>query len=136
MTHSNSRRSAAAGLATLAFGSLAFLVGHGCGSVSNDRQDAINQATAATCSRYQQCGAIGAGLSYDTLSDCQDDWKNKFSMQWMESQCDGRIDHAMLSTCIERIDSTMCTSILDVLNTFYVICSTANVCDIHDAGTD
>lgn len=135
MTQSNSWRGAAAGLAMLTVGAVAFLFGHGCGSVSNDRQDAISRATTAACERYQSCGAIGKGLSYDTLSDCQADWRNKFTMQWTEAQCQGRIDQSMLTNCIERIDSTMCTSILDVLNTFYVICSTANVCDIHDAGT-
>jgi hypothetical protein len=135
MTHSKTWRSAAAGLATLMVGSAAFLFGHGCGSVSNDRQDAINQATNAACQRYQTCGAIGKGLSYESVSDCQADWKSKFTTQWTEAQCQARIDHAMLNNCVERIDSTMCTSILDVLNTFYVVCSAANVCDIHDAGT-
>jgi len=136
MTQSKTWRRLAAGLAMLSFGSVAFLFGHGCGSVSNDLQDAITRATTAACDRYQTCGAIGPGGSYETLAACQADWNNKFTMQWPASPCQGRIDQGMLSTCVERIDSTMCASILDVLNTFYVICSAANVCDVHDAGTD
>ena len=137
MTETKTIRGAAAGFGMLVIGTAAFLFGHGCGSVSNDRQDAINQATASACNRYQACGLIGSAstASYASISDCQADWKNKFTTQWTQAQCQGRIDKTMLNVCIEGIDSTSCTNVLDVLNTFYVTCSVANVCDVHDAGT-
>ncbi len=126
-------------LAALALtGAVAFLFGHGCGSVSNDRQDAIHQAASATCSRYQACGAIGtaAGASYASVADCRNEWTSNFTKQWTPAACQGRIDQSMLSVCLQRINTTECTSILDILNTLYVVCSQANVCDVHDAGTD
>lgn len=137
MSETKTIRGAAAAFGTLALGALAFLSGHGCGSVSNDRQDAINQATTAACNRYQACGLISnaSTASYATISDCQSEWNDRFTKQWTQAQCQGRIDKSMLNVCIEGIDSTSCTSVLDVLNTFYVTCSVANVCDVHDAGT-
>lgn len=137
MTDTKTIRGAAAACGMLVLGAAGFLFGHGCGSVSNDRQDAINQATTAACDRYQSCGLISsaAGASYASVSDCQADWKARFTTQWAPS-CQGRIDHGMLNVCVEAIDSTDCTSVVDVLSTFYVKCSMANVCDLHDAGTD
>ncbi len=127
-----------AAFALFAMGGVAFLFGHGCGTVSNDRQDAINRAASATCSRYQACRAIGtaAGASYASVADCQNIWTGNFTKQWPPSGCQGRIDQSMLSLCIQRINTTECTSILDILNTLYVVCSEANVCDVRDAGTD
>jgi hypothetical protein len=127
-----------AGLAMLAFGTVGFLFGHGCGSVTNDRDDAINQATTATCNRYQTCGLIGASAtaSYMTVGDCQADWKLKFTNQWTAVQCQGHIDHPMLGLCLNAITATSCTSTLDVLTTFYVKCGAGPVCDVPpDAGT-
>jgi hypothetical protein len=135
MTETKTLRGAAAAVAMVVIGAAGFLFGHGCGSVSNDRDEAINQAATATCSRYQACGAIGTAGAPATVSDCQNDWKATFTKQWPPAQCQGRIDQSMLSLCVQRINSTECTSILDILNTLYVVCSEANVCDVHDAGT-
>ncbi|HVV17115.1 MAG TPA: DUF6184 family natural product biosynthesis lipoprotein [Polyangia bacterium] len=130
-----------AGLALLAIATVGFLFGHGCGSVShdrNDRDDAIDQATTATCSRYQACGLIGAAAtaSYASAGDCQAAWKDKFTTQWTQAQCQGHIDQPMLTVCLDAISGTSCTSILDVLTTFYVKCGAASVCDVPpDGGT-
>ncbi|HSS38538.1 MAG TPA: DUF6184 family natural product biosynthesis lipoprotein [Polyangia bacterium] len=127
-----------AGLAIVAIGAVGFLFGHGCGSVTNDRDDAINQATTATCSRYQACGLIGpdATASYATVGDCQSHWNEMFTKQWTAAQCQGHIDHPMLTVCLNAISSTSCTSVLDVLTTLYVKCGAGPVCDVPpDAGT-
>jgi hypothetical protein len=137
MSESKGLRGAAAA-ALLAVGGAAFAFGYGCGNVSNDLQDAIDQATNATCARYQACNLIGAasGDSYPSLTVCQADWKAKFTNQWTEAECQGRIDQAMLGVCRSAIDGTSCTSILDVLNTFYVKCGATAVCDLPpDGGT-
>jgi len=122
-------------LALLALGPVGFLFGHGCGSVTNDLDAAINNAATDACNRYQACGAIGPSGSYETLGACQNDWKAKFSNQWTPSACQGRIDQAMLTVCRDAINSTSCTNVLDILNTFLVKCSAAAVCDLpSDAG--
>lgn len=137
MTKTSKRSGLPVALAMAALGTLGVLVGHGCGSVTNDRDDALNRATTATCSRYQACGLIGDGASakYATVSVCQDEWRAKFSMLWPVAQCQGHIDHPMLDVCVAAIDSTSCTSVLDVLTTFYVKCGPGPVCDVPpDAG--
>jgi hypothetical protein len=124
-------------VAALAIGVTGFLVGvgYGCGSVTDDRDAAINSATTAACNRYQACNAIGPSGSYATISDCQTDWKAKFTNQWTQADCEGRIDQTMLNVCRDAINGTSCTSVLDILNTFLVKCSAAAVCDLPaDAG--
>jgi len=124
-------------LAMLAIGTIGFMFGHGCGSVTNDRDDAINRATTATCNRYQACGLIGAAAtaSFATVGDCQAQWKAKFTAQWTPAQCQGRIDQPMLDVCVEAINGTSCTNFLDVLTTFYVKCGAAPICGATpDAG--
>ncbi|HVT07568.1 MAG TPA: DUF6184 family natural product biosynthesis lipoprotein [Polyangia bacterium] len=137
MTRTSNRSGIPIGLAMLAFGTIGLLAGHGCGSVTNDRDDAISRATNATCARYQTCGLIGDGAnaSYATVGVCQDEWRAKFSNQWTVPQCQGHIDHAMLDVCLAAINGTSCTSVLDVLTTFYVKCGIAPICDVPpDAG--
>ena len=122
-------------LALLTIGPVGFLFGHGCGSVSSDRDTAINQAASDACARYQVCDAIGPSGAYASVADCQTDWKNMFTKQWPQNQCDGRIDQSNLGVCRSRIMSTSCTNVLDVLTTFEVYCSAAAVCDVpSDAG--
>ena len=121
-------------LALLVIGPVGFLFGHGCGSVTNDRDAAINNAAADACGRYQSCGDIGPSGTYPSITDCQTDWKAKFTMQW-PPECQGRIDQAMLNVCRAAITSTSCTSVLDFLNTLYVKCAASSVCDLpSDAG--
>ncbi len=127
-----------AGLAVLAMGTVGGLFGYGCGTVTNDRDDAINRATTATCMRYQACGLIGsaATASFTTVGDCQAQWKAKFTTQWTPAQCQGHIDQPMLNVCLEAINGTSCTNVLDVLTTFYVKCGASPVCGVPpDAGT-
>lgn len=137
MTNTAKRSALPAGLAILAIGTVGVLFGHGCGTVTNDLNDAINQATTATCDRYQSCGLIGseAGASYATVDMCQAHWKDTFSKQWTPAQCQGHIDHPMLNVCLNAINGTSCTSVLDVLTTLYVKCGAGPVCDVpSDAG--
>jgi hypothetical protein len=124
-------------LALLAVGSASFLFGHGCGSVTSDRDAAISQAASDTCARYQTCGDIGptAGSNgYASINDCQNAWKGNFTTQWPAGECEGRIDQSMLSVCRSRIMSTSCTSILDVLVTFDVYCGATAICDLPTDG--
>ena len=127
-----------AGVAMVAVAAAGFVFGHGCGSVTNDRDDALGKATTATCNRYQACGLIGDAptASYATVGLCQADWNDKFNKQWTPAQCQGHIDEPMLTVCLNAISATSCTNILDVLTTFYVKCGAGPVCDVPpDAGT-
>jgi hypothetical protein len=124
-------------LALLAIGAagFAFGAGYGCGSVTNDRDAAINAASSDACNRYQACDAIGPSKSYASISDCQTDWKARFTNQWTQADCQGRIDQTMLGVCRSAIMGTSCTNVVDILETFLVKCSAAAVCDLpSDAG--
>jgi hypothetical protein len=116
-------------LASIATG--AFLVGHGCGSVTNgdSRVQAEDTAAQHTCARYQACNQIGSGLAYADLATCTTQWTANWDSSWPVADCQGKIDQAELSFCLSAIDGTSCTSILDFIDTIDVKCAKATVCD-------
>jgi hypothetical protein len=117
-------------LAGVALIAAAVLVGaRGCGGVTDTRVGARDAATKATCDRYQACSLIGTGAAngYADLASCQIAWRANWDMYWPVADCQGHIDQASLNVCLDRINSTQCTSFLDFLSTLG-ICGKANVC--------
>jgi Family of unknown function (DUF6184) len=108
---------------------IAAVTGRGCGGVADTRVEARDSATQHTCTRYQACGDLGAGMSYPDFSACTTYWQASWDSQWPVADCQGRIDQGQLAVCLSAIDGTSCTSVLDFLNTMYVKCGKANVCD-------
>jgi hypothetical protein len=114
-------------LASIAAG--AFIVGRGCGGVTDSRVQAEDAAAQRTCARYQDCNQIGSGLAYADLSTCTTQWTANWDKSWPVAACQGKIDQAQLSFCLSAIDGTSCTSVLDILDTIAVKCAQATVCD-------
>ena len=113
----------------------------GCGGVSNPTDPRIaarDQAAKATCDKYMACGAIGPGLTYETYDSCLTVWQGNWENQWSAAMCEGKISQPDLTTCVDRIGGTDCTSLLDILNTLYNTCAAAKVCSVGgtDAATD
>jgi len=113
-----------------------------CGGVStNDVTAARNQATTASCSYYQRCNQIGPGQSGgDTLADCMTTVLGQWTSGWPTSTCQGHIDQANLTICLDAINSTTDCGGLAALLALSK-CSSASVCSAgvvpgHDAGTD
>jgi hypothetical protein len=107
----------------------AFFGGRGCGSVTDSRVQAEDSAAQHTCARYQACNQIGSGLAYADLPTCTTQWQANWDSAWPVADCQGKIDQAQLSFCLSAIDSTSCTSGLDILDTLAVKCGKATVCD-------
>ncbi len=103
----------------------------GCGAVTDTRVTARDNATKATCDRYQACGFIApnANPGYPDRASCEIAWRANWDNAWPASDCQGRIDQASLNVCLERINSTQCTSFVDFLATLG-ICGKANVCSL------
>jgi uncharacterized protein DUF6184 len=133
----DARNAVAAGV--LAAGAL--LAGHGCGGVTDERVEARDQATTATCTAYMGCGKIGSAPT-DTYTDydsCLTVWRGTWESAWDSTDCEGRIDQDHLRVCISAIMGVDCSNILDILDTLYVKCGKAAVCDVGvraDAGVD
>ena len=112
----------------------------GCGGVgTSDVVSARNQATTASCNYFQMCNQIGAGLSYDTYSDCMTQVLGQWTSGWPTDSCQGHIDQSQLTVCLDAINSTLCSNGLDVLSTLLLKCPEAKVCGAGvppDAGTD
>lgn len=88
-----------------------------CGSVGDDRAQALDTAAKATCDRYNACGAIAPGKMYETADSCTTDWRANWDKAWPTSACQGKIDQSALSVCVSAIDGTSCDSIVDFLTT-------------------
>jgi hypothetical protein len=110
------------------------LVGAGgalaCGGVAGNatRVEARDSATQATCDKYNMCGAIGVGKTYETIDSCKTIWQGNWENQWPIATCEGKINQPALNLCLSAIAGTVCTSIADILTTLYVKCSAAMVC--------
>jgi hypothetical protein len=106
----------------------------GCGGVKASRASARDQATAAACKRYGQCGYIGAGQAYENNESCTIDWTARWESQWPAADCEGQIKQDALKVCLDRIASTDCSSIVDFVTTVYATCSKQNVCGVDGGG--
>jgi len=103
----------------------------GCNTVAdvtNSQADAVSSAVSSTCDRYEACGAVGAGKSYETMTECENDSKDFWNDHWTVAKCEGKINGAALTVCTDRIESTTCDSFLDKLNTVYNSCASDDVC--------
>jgi hypothetical protein len=126
-------------IAMVALISTGAFVARGCGGVTDTRVQARNEAAQKTCARYQDCGDIGAGLTYADLSTCTTQWQANWDNSWPVADCQGKIDSSQLSFCLAAIEGTSCTSVLDILDTILVKCAKATVCDLGspaDAAAD
>lgn len=118
------------GMKALLFGSVLCLLA-GCNTladVTNRQVDAVNSAKIATCDRYQACGRIGAGETYENRSDCEANAVSFWNDRWPTASCDGHINGNALEVCTDRIASTDCGSFVDQLSTVYISCAESDVC--------
>ena len=113
-----------------------------CGGVSTDDvTSARNQATSASCNYYQMCNQIGPGLSGGaTLADCKATVYGQWTMGWPTTNCQGHIDQAKLTICVDAINSTTDCGGLGALLALSK-CSSASVCSaglvpLSDAAMD
>ena len=103
----------------------------GCNTVAditNKQSDAVNAAASETCDRYEACGNIGAGKTYETKEACDKESHDFWNGQWTVEKCEGKIDGDALTVCTDRIASTDCNSFVDKLNTVYNSCASDDVC--------
>ncbi len=98
-----------------------------CGGDAPSRESARDQATTHTCARLDQCGDIGAGKTYADDSACEIQSQANWDKAWPAAQCEGKIDQAQFTVCLEAIDSTGCTNAADFLLTLGK-CAALNVC--------
>lgn len=98
-----------------------------CGSSAPTRQEARDQATTITCQRFSACMAIGPGKAYPTLEACELQWQADWDKDWTAADCEGKIDNAEFSTCLNAIRGTSCDNILDFFAT-RAKCGKVNVC--------
>jgi len=110
----------------------ALLGTRGCGGVTDARVSARDQATKATCDRYNACGLIGTGQTYADYSTCQIAWESNWDSAWPAANCDGKISQSDLTVCLNRIASTSCTNVIDFLSTLGT-CDKTNVCSAGSA---
>jgi hypothetical protein len=54
--------------------------------VTNSQADAVTAATNATCDRYDECGEIGAGKTYETRESCENQVRDFWNDQWPASE--------------------------------------------------
>jgi Family of unknown function (DUF6184) len=124
-------------LALLAVGLAGALGGAtSCGGVSgSDVVNARNQATTASCNYYMMCNQIGPGMSakgdgyYDSYQDCTTKVLAAWTSAWPTTTCEGHIDQAALTLCLNAIGGTTCNG-LDVLLTLSK-CGSGTVCDAN-----
>jgi hypothetical protein len=98
----------------------------GCGGGAPSRESARDQATTATCARFNAC-AMFPSASYPSEEACELDWRNRWEMAWPASTCEGKIDPAAFQFCISAIGTTACNA-ADLLITLGK-CGAAKVCD-------
>jgi hypothetical protein len=101
----------------------------GCSS-STSRESARDQATSATCDRFNQCAPFPS-TSYPSAESCELDWRSKWDMAWPAADCDGKIDQSAFELCLAAIHSTAC-NVFDFLSTLGK-CSKQNVCHVTTA---
>jgi hypothetical protein len=90
------------------------------------RESARDQATTATCTRYNACSMFPSA-AYPSMEACEIDWRANWEKAWPASTCEGKIDQAAFELCLNAISSTGC-NLVDLLSTLGK-CSAANVCD-------
>ncbi|TXD36141.1 hypothetical protein FRC98_13545 [Lujinxingia vulgaris] len=99
----------------------------GCGEPT--REDYRDEAAETYCDRVDECGNIGDGGEYESVSDCIIDQKDRFNEVWPASECDnGRINETQFDRCLDRINVAACDG--SWLDTFSAIneCRAGNVC--------
>jgi hypothetical protein len=108
------------------------VVAPGCGGAPS-RESARDQATTHTCARYETCMAIGPGKAFPDDQDCALHWQAQWDSEWPAATCEGKIDQAAFTVCLEAIDSASC-NLGDLLLTL-LKCDAMNVCHASaDAG--
>jgi hypothetical protein len=107
--------------------------GASCGGGGVSRESARDQATTATCMRFDACGD-NMGKTYPSTMDCELQWQANWDKAWPAASCEGKIDPAALSTCLSAIQGTSCDSVLDFLATLGK-CGSGTICHATaDAG--
>jgi len=101
-----------------------------CGDVSSSQMVARDKATSATCDWYQMCQQIGPNPNqrYTSRSSCEVDVRAAWETGWPPAECDRKINQTQLDVCINRIKSTDCTNVIDILATITVSCPKEKIC--------
>jgi hypothetical protein len=101
----------------------------GCSS-GISRESARDQATTATCTRYNMCSMFPSA-AYPSMDACEIAWRANWDKAWPASECEGKIDQAAFELCLNAISATAC-NVFDFFSTLGK-CSAANVCDATTA---
>ncbi len=99
-----------------------------CGNVTNSQVIARDQATSTSCDWYQMCNQIGAGLKYETRDSCETQVRAQWDQAWPPAMCDSKINQSQLTICLNAIQATDCTNLLDIVNTLANKCPEASIC--------
>ena len=100
-----------------------------CGSTTDARVQAREQATNEVCTKAMQCGSIGPGQSYETMDSCDVQWRGMFEAKWPPTCV---VNQTALMQCLASIDAVACGSGFDVLVALGK-CDGATVCVNADA---
>jgi hypothetical protein len=75
------------------------------------------------------CNQIGGmDPTFESDSTCQTMVLSYWTGQWTDAACQGKVDEAALTVCIDAINSTLCMNGIDVLSTLLAKCPVAKVC--------
>ena len=99
----------------------------GCNPIVS-QPDARDMATDRSCDWAASCNSIGPGKTYETRDACEIALRNLWNGAWPASGCENKINANDLNACLNRIDTTSCNNILDVLGLVTGVCSQTTVC--------
>ncbi|TXD44566.1 hypothetical protein FRC96_00345 [Lujinxingia vulgaris] len=99
----------------------------GCGEPT--REDYRDEAAETYCDRADECGNIGDGQDYETVSDCVIDQTDLFNEAWPADECgNGRINETQFDSCVDRLEVVACDgNFFDQLSALDE-CRAGNVC--------
>jgi hypothetical protein len=121
----------------VAFAAAVVAASAGCGNVnasSHSQVAARTAATSQTCDRFQMCGDIGAGKTYETRASCETQVGSFWDQTWPPAECESKIDPTRLDVCLAAIRAADCANPSAVLVSFVVNCSKAQICDLATDG--
>ncbi len=98
-----------------------------CGG--DERMDARDEATQASCAYFTRCNEVGPSGMFKTRDECEVKQRAYWEDTWPTASCDKRIDPAAVSACLTEIDLAQCGNALDFFSALDK-CQRSRVCSL------